>query len=828
MSPSPQPLAGTLAGWKGWLAPALLSMVLIGISFYNTLLFHTFAELFAIMVAIITSVVAWHTYRFSRNHFLMYLGTGYFWIGILDLMHALTFKGMAIIPGYDAGTSIQFWIVTRYFEAALLLSSAWFLNHNLNRNLFFSLFSLGSVVTAAVILSGHFPVTYVDGEGLTTFKIYSEYAIVGLLILAAYIITRNRQFIDQHIYRLMIASILLTAAAELCFTLYVNVYSGMIVAGHILKFFSYWLIFSAVVRTTLTDPYKAMARVSGTYDAIPSPTVVVDKDGFIRQVNKAACQTIGHDARDILDHHCHALIHPRSIAVDDCVICHHIHLGQTLSGFDMECRDEGVWREYSLAPLETPGEMPGMVQVFPDITDRKKAQDDLFRQANFDILTGLPNRALATDRLQQAMRKTPRSGQHVAVIFIDIDNFKHINDTLGHVFGDRLLVKVADCLAHCVRDSDTIARWGGDEFLVITPDLRSLDQVEVVVDKIFAGLRHPVIIDGREFTITASLGLTGYPDDAENVDGLLSHADVAMYQAKSAGKNTHRFYTSDMNAKVSRRLEIESALRHAIERNELDLFYQPMINLSNGAVNRAEALLRWNNPVLGSIPPDQFIPLAEETGLIFSIGNWVIDTACRDAARCLAKGFSEIRIAINISSRQIKREGFLDRMQDTLRKYRLAPETIIIEITENLLLEENEDTIRILDTVNRAGFNLSLDDFGTGYSSLSYLKRFPFDEVKIDQSFVRDITTDENDMALCKAIIAMAESLNLTVIGEGVETKEQLDFLIEHGAHYVQGYYFSPAIAVSEFLAYLGRGNKQRLADQNAESGFSRVDTAPG
>ena len=301
-----------------------------------------------------------------------------------------------------------------------------------------------------------------------------------------------------------------------------------------------------------------------------------------------------------------------------------------------------------------------------------------------------------------------------------------------------------------------------------------------------------------------------------------------MYQAKSAGKNTHRFYTSDMNAKVSRRLEIESALRHAIERNELDLFYQPMINLSNGAVNRAEALLRWNNPVLGSIPPDQFIPLAEETGLIFSIGNWVIDTACRDAARCLAEGFSEIRIAINISSRQIKREGFLDRMQDTLRKYRLTPETIIIEITESLLLEENEDTIRILDAVNRAGFDLSLDDFGTGYSSLSYLKRFPFDEVKIDQSFVRDITTDENDMALCKAIIAMAESLDLTVIGEGVETKEQLDFLSKHGAHYVQGYYFSPAIAVSEFLAYLRQGSKQRLADQSAESGFSRVDTAPG
>jgi len=230
-SSSLQPLSDTLAGWKSGLVPGLLSVILVGISFYNMLLFHTFAELFAIMVAIITSVVAWHTYRFSRNHFLMYLGTGYFWIGILDLIHELTFKGMAIIPGYDAGTSIQFWIVTRYCEAALLLSSAWFLSHKLDRNLFFFLFSLGSAVATAAILTGHFPVTYVDGEGLTRFKIYSEYAIVGQLFLAAYIITRNRQFLDHHIYRLMIASILLTAAAELCFTLYVNVYSGMIILG---------------------------------------------------------------------------------------------------------------------------------------------------------------------------------------------------------------------------------------------------------------------------------------------------------------------------------------------------------------------------------------------------------------------------------------------------------------------------------------------------------------------------------------------------------------------------------------------------------------------
>jgi diguanylate cyclase (GGDEF)-like protein/PAS domain S-box-containing protein len=701
--------------------------------------------------------------------------------------------------------------VTRYFEASLLLSSVWFLNHTLNRNLFFSLFGLGSVLATTAILYGYFPVTYIDGEGLTAFKIYSEYAIMGVLLLAAYILTRNRQLIDCYIYRLMIASILLTVAAELCFTLYADLYSGMLTAGHIFKFFSYWLIFLAVVRTTLRDPYKAMARVSSTYDAIPSPTVVVDANGFIRQINKAACQVAGRDARDILERHCHELFHPRSIDTNDCVVCHHIRLGQPLSGYDMECTDEGTWREYSLARLETPGEVPGMVQVFPDITDRKKAQDDLFRQANYDALTGLPNRVLATDRLQQSIRNAARSGKHVAVVFIDIDNFKHINDTLGHVFGDRILVKVSEYLAHCMRDSDTVARWGGDEFLVITPELQSLDQVEVVVEKIIEELGHPIVIDGREFTTTASLGITGYPDDAENVDELLSHADTAMYQAKSAGKNTYRFYTPDMNVKVSRHLEIEAALRYAIERNELALYYQPMIELGSGKVFGAEALLRWNSSTLGTVPPDQFIPLAEETGLIFSIGNWVIDTACRDAARWLAEGFPDVRIAINISSRQIRRGDFPDIMRDTLRKYRLAPETVMIEITESLLLDENEDNIRTLDELSRSGLSLSLDDFGTGYSSLSYLKRFPFDEVKIDRSFVRDITTDESDAALCRAIIAMAQSLNLTVIGEGVETREQLDFLTKHGAHYVQGYYFSPAITAEEFLAYLRQANAQPL-----------------
>lgn len=794
---------GSLAGWKSWLAPVLLSASLVAVSFYNQLLFHTFAELFAIAVAIIASVVAWHTYSLSRNNFLMYLGSGYFWIGILDLMHTLTFKGMVILPAYDADTSIQFWIVTRYFEAALLLSSAWFLNHSLDRNLFFTLFGLGSVIASVVILSGHFPSTYVDGEGLTGFKIYSEYVIVSLLFLAAYIITRNRQFLDRHIYHLMIASIFMTVAAELCFTLYVNVYSGMTVAGHVFKIFSYWLIFLAVVRTTLTRPYRAMARASSTYDAIPSPTVVVDRNGFVRQVNKAACQAAGRAAGDVLDRHCHGLFHPHSIAAEDCVVCHHIQLGQPLVGYDMECADEGVWREYSLAPLETPGEDPGMVQVFPDITDRKKAQDDLFQQANYDALTGLPNRVLATDRLEQSLRKAARTSQHVAVVFIDIDNFKHINDALGHAFGDRLLLKVAECLARCMRDSDTVARWGGDEFLVITPDLQSLEQVEVVVNKIFEELGNPIVVEHREFNTSASIGVSGYPDDAENVDALLSNADVAMYQAKSAGKNTHRFYTADMNKKISRRLEIEAELRHAIERNELALFYQPMINLSSVKVCGAEALLRWNSSALGMIPPDQFIPLAEESGLIVSIGNWVIDTACRDAARWVAEGFFDIRIAINISSRQIRRSDFIETMQATLRKYRLGPETVVIEITESLLLEENDDNMRALDALSRSGLHLSLDDFGTGYSSLSYLKRFPFNEVKIDRSFVRDITTDASDAALCKAIIAMAKSLNLMVIGEGVETKEQLDFLTEHGAHYVQGYYFSPAIAAEEFFDFL-------------------------
>lgn len=812
-------LADSFAGWKGSLIPALLGALLIFISFFNKLLFHTLAELFAIMAAIIIAVVAWQTYSLSRNNFLMFLGCGYFWIGVMDLMHTLTFKGMQVIPGYDAGTSIQFWIVTRYFEAALLLSSAWFLNHRLDRNLFFFLFGIGSVLASGIILTGHFPETYIDGKGLTTFKIYSEYAIIGLLILAAYIITRNRQFIDRHIYRLMIASILLTAGAELCFTLYINVYSGMLVAGHIFKFFSYWLIFIAVARTTLTEPYKVMARVSGTYDAIPSPTVVVDRDGHVNQVNQAACRAAGLEAREILDRHCHELFHPEHIKIDECVVCQHIRMGQPLNGYDMECLQEEKWREYSLTPVETPGEMPCMVQVFPDITDRKKAQDELFRQANFDALTDLPNRVLATDRLKQSIRNAARSGRHVAVVFIDIDNFKHINDTLGHAFGDRILVRVAECLTRCMRKGDTVARWGGDEFLVTITDLNTLAQAKTVAEKILEELSHPIEMDGREFTTSASIGITGFPDDAANVDELLSHADAAMYQAKTVGKNTYRFFTADMNTNIRQRLEIEAALRHAIERNELELHYQPMIELETGDVFGAEALLRWNNPTLGAITPDQFIPLAEETGLIFSIGNWVIDTACRNAAMWRSGGFADLRIAINISSRQIRRGDFLEIMQKTLQKYQLAPEAIMIEITESLLLEENEDNIRMLDELSQSGLSLSLDDFGTGYSSLSYLKRFPFDEVKIDRSFVRDITTDQNDAALCKAIIAMAESLGLIVIGEGVETKEQLDFLRKYGAHYVQGYYFSPAITGETFLDYLEQADSRQQTGRLPQSG---------
>lgn len=435
---------------------------------------------------------------------------------------------------------------------------------------------------------------------------------------------------------------------------------------------------------------------------------------------------------------------------------------------------------------------------------RKEAEQDLTFFANHDTLTGLPNRALFGQRLTQALARAQRNTRMLAVLFVDLDRFKVINDTLGHDAGDQLLQQAAARLRSCLREGDTIARQGGDEFVVLLEDMAESGQAAGVAQKIIANVALPYVLAGHEVHVTASVGVSVFPDDAPDVPALLKNADIAMYRAKEAGKNNFQFYAAQADRHTVERLGLEGDLRRAIERGELSLHYQPKINTRSGGITGLEALVRWQHPQRGNVPPAQFIPLAEENGMIVAIGDWVTATACRDARRWAAAGLPVVPVAVNLSARQFGREGLAARIAASLRESGLEARHLALEITESAVMENAERAVAILDELHAMGVRVALDDFGTGYSSLGYLKRFPVDSVKIDRSFIANLPHDRDDIAITRAVIAMAHSLRLTVVAEGVETEAQERFLREHDCDEMQGYRFGQpcdAQAVARLLA---------------------------
>lgn len=442
------------------------------------------------------------------------------------------------------------------------------------------------------------------------------------------------------------------------------------------------------------------------------------------------------------------------------------------------------------------------------MTERKQAH--LYHLAHYDALTGLPNRLLFEDRLTQALVQERRAGQLVALLFLDLDRFKVINDTFGHAVGDLLLKAVAERLSQTVRESDTVARMGGDEFTLIFSGLREPQDAGQIAQLILEAMAKPFVLEGHEVHVSASIGITLYPLDNHSIDGkmsaietLLKNADTAMYKAKDQGKNNYQFFKAEMNVATLERLLLENDLRKALENGEFILHYQPRIHCADGSVSGMEALIRWRHPTLGLVSPAAFIPLAEETGLIVPIGEWVLRTACAQTKAWLDAGMRPLRVAVNLSARQFKHAGLIVMIENVLRKTGLNPSCLEVELTEGLAMEDVKQTVITLNTLNAIGVSIAIDDFGTGYSSLAYLKRFPVDFLKIDQSFVRDIGASADSAAIVKTIIAMAHNLQLEVVGEGVETAEQLEFLRQHVCEEVQGYLFSRPLPADEFVIFL-------------------------
>ena len=436
--------------------------------------------------------------------------------------------------------------------------------------------------------------------------------------------------------------------------------------------------------------------------------------------------------------------------------------------------------------------------------ERKHYQVQIEHQANYDSLTGLPNRSLLYDRLRQAVY-AQRKVLAVAVVFIDLDHFKVVNDSLGHSTGDKLLKDMGDRLRVVVRDGDTVARLGGDEFVLILNNQTQDDVIFRAMQRINGKLNEPFVIDGKELYVTCSAGIALYPQDGLDVDTLLKNADAAMYRAKEHGRNNFQFYTSEMNSKVSERLALEHSLRRAIERNEFVLHYQSKVNLKTGAIVGAEALVRWRHPERGLMAPDLFVPLAEETGLIVQIGEWVLREACTQNRAWQAEGLPPISVAANVSARQFRQGALVKSVSAILAETGLDPSHLEMELTESVIMHNAEAAVSTLRQLTSLGVRLSIDDFGTGYSSLSYLKHLPIDTLKIDQSFVRDIVAGSPDhRVLARAIISIGHSLDLKVVAEGVETEAQLEYLRQHDCDEVQGFYFSEPLPPEEFRKLLG------------------------
>ncbi len=542
-------------------------------------------------------------------------------------------------------------------------------------------------------------------------------------------------------------------------------------------------------------------------DTNPECIEIVGADGRLIEINAAGLAMVEADSQDQMI----------SASMPDLLLPEHREAYQALTKsvlqgnkgmlvFEIQgLKGTRRWLETHAVPMTMRTGETVLLGITSDITERKHSEERLSYLVHHDELTGLPNRVLFSDRLEQAMIAADRHERLAAVVFLDLDRFKNINDTLGHEVGDQMLKQVAERLLAAVRGGDTVARLAGDEFSIVLADMAHADDAARVAQKILDAFAQSFRIAGRDLFMGASIGITIFPVDTRDAGELLRNADIAMYRAKDTGGNTYQFYAVEMTTKATEALALGNDLRYGLKRGEFILYYQPIVN-SDGNILGAEALLRWQHGRRGLISPAEFIPLAEETGLILPIGEWVLRQACAQAHAWRKPDGALFHMAVNVSPRQFRHDGLVQTVETILKETGLDPRSLNIEITEGVLMQQETLTQELFHQLSGLGVSFSMDDFGTGYSSLSYLKRFPIDYLKIDQSFTRDITTDMSDATIVKAIISMAHGLGIKTIAEGVETKEQRAFLLEHGCDMMQGYYFSRPILPEAFAALLDAG----------------------
>ena len=798
------------------------------------LLFHTVIELFAVVVAILIFVTGYRAIFSFRKNAVVLLGILYLGVGLLDFLHLISYAGMpdAISPN-SPQKSIFFWLAARLLGAtALLLYAGLRTVSEVSIQLKRSALALMLLVVALLAVVGlqwpdRVPALFVPGVGLTPLKIGLEWLVIAIHLSTIVLLWRRRQVLQRECLMALVFTAALSAVAELFFTMVGIVDKDAANAiGHTYKVAAYLYLFHATFNEALQRPLERLEvqhlREKLILSAAPDGVLWVDQRGKILLANPAMEVLSGYTPAELVEQNVDIFLpehlrarhaesmrshfkapHPRSMGMMDLKLMRRD--GQMLPV------------DIALGHWDDEGE-PFAIAYIRDLTERKQFEDSLKHQATHDELTGLPNRWLFRLQLDQALARAARSGQHVAVLFIDLDFFKAINDSFGHSVGDELLVQAGGRMRNVLREQDTLARMGGDEFAVLLADLVSSNEAMGVASKLLTILKAAYFLKGQDVYSGASLGLAFYPVNAKTGETLLRYADMALYQAKANGRGTYACYSNEMDRLAQDNMQLHTHLKEAIARNGLELHYQPQVDVKSGEIVGVEALLRWFDPVLGHVSPTRFIPVAEGTGLILPLSEWVLETACQQIATWTRDG-TPLHVAVNFSAQQFRQPDLPELVRQALVRTGAEAQWLGIEITESMAMIQPERARQQLTALAAMGCRVALDDFGTGYSSLAYLKRLPIHKLKIDKSFMDGIPNDASDAAIARAIMALAHTLGMTLIAEGVETQAQLAFLREHGCETYQGWLFAKAMDAATLTQWLQAPPTHHCASETVRAG---------
>ncbi|MEI6361645.1 MAG: EAL domain-containing protein [Actinomycetes bacterium] len=762
---------------------------------------HMTLEFISIAVSFMVFALAWNLRQMDNNSQIIILGIFSLAIGLVDLVHTFSFSGMPdFITPSSPEKAIYFWLVGRLLAALALLLVAVLPPRHWSPRIWLALIPVVFVVVGLVTFVGvdhpdWFPHTFIAGRGLTPFKIGAEYAITAIYWTAAAVLVFRRGRRSGIDPGWLAAAAWTLGLAELFFTLYSTVTDTFNVLGHVYKLIAYLMIYRAIFVAGVREPYRQLelekSRLRSLIDSMPDLIVLKDHEGRYIGANRAFTEFTGHAEDDLTSFTPTDIVRGAGGSQTDAMV---LATGTPQRFEEWIPRTDGggaLFDTWETAYFGPDGQTLGLIEVSRDVTDQRKAEERLLHMALYDQLTGLPNRVMLEQQCSGLLAAQPSSGH--ALIYVDLDDFKTINDTLGYQVGDVILKETGSRLYDMVGENDTAARLSGDEFAFLLADTGAAGAANFA-QRIIQAIDRPFRVEQYELTLTPSMGIALFPDDGRTFETLSQGADAAMARAKHEGHNTFRFHADDIRQASAQRLRMRAELRRAIEDHQFVVYYQPQVQLATGNTIGAEALVRWYHPERGLLPPDEFIPVAEDTGLILPIGEWVLRQALRDARTWPLVDGRSPTVAVNLSAVQFLQNDLPSRIAAILSEEQFPAECLDLEITESVAMRNPEMAATMVERLRELGVQISIDDFGTGYSSLAYLKRFRINRLKIDRSFVHDLCHDPDVAAIVQSVIQLAHALRCDTIAEGVETAGERDYLTAQGCHVAQGFFFSPAV----------------------------------